>query len=220
MLAIQTASAQWYAANAVERTSGTVLTIGSACTPTTPCSVRFGIQTVSFTQSATVTLSGSGKGTVYIYVSYNGSTAMLNVGYAGVAISCSAACTAVSGVTSYPVNTIPLGKWTALAVGGTWDATGGADARAFLSQKILAAGNGIAIAEDPGQTTISASGPSFLGAALLAARLPVCNSGAAGLLMAVSDAAATPAWHGVVTGTGTPAGYTPVFCNGSAWLYL
>ena len=198
---------------AVTRTSSTVLTIGAGCTSTSPCNVRFGTQVYSITNSATATISGNGTGTAYVYVNGSG---IVMVGH-NLTVACSAGCLQQSGITSFPPNVLPVYTWTANT--GTWNNPGGADQRAFLSSKTLAAGQGIVITEAPGQTTISAIGSPSLGLGLLAANLPACNSGTQGLLLAVTDAA-TPAWHSAVTGTGVAAGYSPVFCNGTAWLYL
>jgi hypothetical protein len=134
---------------AVTYTSATVLTIGGNCAPTSPCNVRFGYQVFSITNSATATISSNGTGTAYIYVTATGS---LIVGH-NLTVTCSAGCTQQSGVTAFPANVIPVATWT--ATNGNWNASGGADQRAFLSSKVLAGGQGIIVTEAPGQTTLA-----------------------------------------------------------------
>src|SRR5579862_7565756 len=62
---------------AVTRTGATTLAIGSACTTSTPCTVRFGSLVYSFGAGATVTIS-AGSGLAYVYVSSAGA---LTVGH-------------------------------------------------------------------------------------------------------------------------------------------
>ena len=131
------------------RTSSTVLTIGAGCTSTSPCNVRFGYQVFSIITSATATLSGSNSGTAYIYVNGAGSLVVGN----NLTVTCSAGCIQQSGITSFPANVLPIYIWT--ATNGTWDTTGGRDQRAFLSAKVLAAGQGIIMTEAPGQSTVA-----------------------------------------------------------------
>jgi hypothetical protein len=136
---------------AVTRTSGTQLSIAAGCTGFTPCSVRFGNRVDTFTQGAVATLSGSGTGMAFVYVSGAG---VLTVGYnAPIAVSCSAGCTAVNGITAFPNDSIPLAIWSANA--GLWDAEGGVDFRGFLSTKPIATGTGLLGIDVAGLTTIS-----------------------------------------------------------------
>jgi len=134
---------------AVTRTSTTTLAIGANCSTTTPCVVRFGSLVFSFGSGATATIS-AGSGLALVYVS---SAGVLTVG-SNVTASCSSGCTALSGVTSFPVDAIPLFTWSATS--GTWDASGGADQRAFLSSKSVTAGTGITTTEISGKTQLSA----------------------------------------------------------------
>ncbi len=128
------------------RTNSTTLTIGSACSSATPCNVRFGSQVYSFATGGVVTLL-AGSGTAFGYIS---STGVLTIGH-NMTLLC-AGCTAVSGVTSFPQDSIPLFTWTATT--GAWDALGGADQRAFLSTQVLVAGTGIQITQTAGQSTV------------------------------------------------------------------
>jgi hypothetical protein len=130
---------------AVTWTSATVLAVGANCSPSAPCNVRFGNQTFNFTSSATATISGSGIGTAYFYVT---SAGVLTVGH-NLTVACSG-CTQQSGVSSFPANVVPLWTWT--ANNGTWDSSGGRDQRAFLSSTTLTNGTGIIL---PGPNTIA-----------------------------------------------------------------
>jgi hypothetical protein len=134
----------------VSRTNASTLSIGSGCSVTKPCNVRFGSLVYSVTASSTATLS-SGSGTTYIYINPAGS---LIVGHTGLGVACAgASCSAQAGISGFPANTLPLWTWTATS--GSWDGAGGADRRSMLSSKVVAAGAGIAIAETGSQTTVS-----------------------------------------------------------------
>jgi hypothetical protein len=134
---------------AVTRTSATTLAIGANCSTSTPCVVRFGSLVYSFGSGATTTIS-AGSGLALMYISSAGA---LTVG-SNVTASCSSGCTAVSGVTAFPIDAIPLFTWSATS--GTWDASGGVDQRAFLSSKSVTAGTGITTTEISGKTQLSA----------------------------------------------------------------
>lgn len=151
--------------------SGSVLTIGVNCSVTTPCNVGFGNNVYSIAGSATATLT-SGTGVAYIYVSSAGA---LTVGHA-MTLTCSSGCTAQSGVTAFPVNSIPLFTWT--ASGGTWNSNGGLDRRSFLSTKTITTGVGL-IGSDVGGQAIVSIDTSLVGlqAAAPAASSSVCTAG-------------------------------------------
>ncbi len=142
-------------------TSPTVLTAGLNCTNTTPCNVRLGNTVYSVTNSSTITLS-AGSGTLYLYIDPSGSLA---AGH-NLTLTCAGVCGAVSGVTAFPVKSIPLFTWT--ATNGIWDTSGGSDKRAFLSTRSLGGGAGI-VALDTGTQTLvavdSATVPTYLTAA-------------------------------------------------------
>ncbi len=133
---------------AVTRTSTTTLSIGANCSTTTPCQVRFGALVYSFENGATATIS-AGSGSALVYVS---SAGVLTVG-STLTVGCSSGCTALSGISSFPADAIPVFIWSATT--GTWDASGGADQRAFLSSKSVTAGTGITTAEISGKTQLS-----------------------------------------------------------------
>jgi hypothetical protein len=134
---------------AVTRTSATTLAIGANCSTTTPCVARFGALVYSFGTGATATIS-AGSGLALVYVS---SAGVLTVG-SNVTATCNSGCTALSGVTAFPADAIPVFTWS--ATNGTWDASGGADQRAFLSSKSVTAGTGITTTEISGKTQLSA----------------------------------------------------------------
>jgi len=134
---------------AVTAINTTTLTIGAGCNTSTPCAVRFGGLVYSFGSGATATIS-SGSGLALIYIS---STGALTVGH-NLTASCSSGCVAVSGVTAFPSDAIPLFTWS--ATGGAWNSNGGADQRAFLSAKSVTAGVGITSTEISGKTQLSA----------------------------------------------------------------
>jgi hypothetical protein len=134
---------------AVTLTNSTTLAIGANCSFTKPCQVRFGALVYSFGTGATATIS-AGSGLALVYVS---SAGVLTVG-SNVTASCSSGCTALSGVTAFPADAIPVFTWS--ATNGTWDTSGGADQRAFLSSKSVTAGTGITTTEISGKTQLSA----------------------------------------------------------------
>ena len=134
----------------VTRNSGTQLSVGANCTALTPCNVRFGNRVDSFTLGAMATLSGSASGLAFFYVSNQG---VLTVGYNAITVACDAACTAVSGITAFPNDSIPLAMWSANA--GLWDAEGGLDFRGFLSTKPIATSTGLMSTDIAGLTTVS-----------------------------------------------------------------
>lgn len=134
---------------AVTLTSPTTLAVGTNCSTATPCLVRFGALVFSFGSGASATIS-AGSGLALVYISSSG---VLTVG-SNVTASCNSGCTALSGVTAFPTDAIPIFTWS--ATNGTWDANGGADQRAFLSSKSVTAGTGLTASEISGKTQLSA----------------------------------------------------------------
>ncbi|MGA7409734.1 MAG: glycosyl hydrolase family 28-related protein [Bryobacteraceae bacterium] len=84
-----------------------------------------GATVYAFTNQAIASLGG-GTGTAYVYVDQNG---VLTVGYNGISISCTAGCTAVSGIVAFPATAFQIA--TIPAAGGTWGAV--TDLRASFS---------------------------------------------------------------------------------------
>ena len=148
-------SASQLADLAVIRSSSTSLLIGAGCSVGTPCNVRLGSLTFSFTGSTTATIS-SGSGTAFIYLDSSG---ILTVGQ-NLAVNCSSGCVAVPGITAFPPDSIPLFTWTATS--GIWDIAGGTDRRAFQSTTNVAAGTGLLGTTASGRTTLSID-PTLIG---------------------------------------------------------
>lgn len=132
---------------AVTRISASVLAIGANCSATTPCNVRFGSAVYSVIAGATATIS-AGTGAAYFYVSSSGN---LVAGH-NLTLGCSATCTAQSGISSFPPDSVPLFRWSATS--GAWDASGGSDMRAFTSTKIVQPGAGMTSTESSGATIL------------------------------------------------------------------
>ena len=142
-------------------TSPTVLTIGSNCTTTAPCNLRFGTTVISILSSATVTVSGPGSGTAYFYVTSDGTVNAAS--HCALPLSCSATCLASTNVPNFPLNSIPIANWTVL--NGQWTTGGGTDRRAFQSINVINGGAGIAMVDNGTQTTLSVDPnlvPTFL----------------------------------------------------------
>ena len=133
---------------AVTRTGNNTLVLGANCSFTTPCNIRFGYLVYSITSSTTVTLS-SGTGNALFYISSAGT---ITVGH-NLTLSCTGTCTAASGVTGFPVDSIPLNNWH--ATNGTWDATG-SDVRAMLATRNITPGLGLLTSDSSGNTMVSA----------------------------------------------------------------
>jgi len=125
-----------------------VLTIGAGCSAAAPCNVRFGSTVWSIQRPATATI-GSGTGTAYVWVDQTGT---VTVGH-DLSVTCSTGCQAQTGISSFPINTIPIATWT--ATNGTWDAQGGSDWRSWLSTNVLNAGQGMVVINAGGTSTVA-----------------------------------------------------------------
>lgn len=133
---------------AVTRTSDATLTIGSNCSFTTPCNVRYGSVVYSMTTPTTVNLS-SGSGNALVYISSSGGA---TIGH-NLTLTCTGNCTAQSGVTAFPTDSIPICNWHAL--NGVWDATG-SDVRSVLASRNISPGSGLMTTDISGTTAIAA----------------------------------------------------------------
>lgn len=145
---------------AVVSSGQNTLTIGSNCSYSTPCNVRVGNRTYSYTASSTVTLT-NGTGTAYFYVDPNG---VLTAGH-NLALSCTAPCVSVGGITGFPANSVPLFTW--LATNNTWNSGTGTDYRAFLGTQNITAGSGVAVSTNGSLITVgvdTAVVPTYLSA--------------------------------------------------------
>jgi hypothetical protein len=129
--------------------SPTTLTIGGNCSPATPCNVRFGTQIYTLNTPAFATAGSGSTGMAYVYVDATGT---LTVG-SSMTVNCVSGCVTASGITGFPINTIPIYTWTATS--GAWDSSGGTDWRGWLSATPVLGGVGIASIATAGHTTIS-----------------------------------------------------------------
>jgi len=133
---------------AVANTSASVQMLGASCSTVTPCQIRTG--SVLFTMTAPVTLSLSGvstSGTVFWYLS---PSHVLTAGHnSGSTLTCSAACSIASGITSFPPDATPL--WQTTFTSNVWDGIDPAtmDKRAFISRNVIAPGSGVSSVSDP-----------------------------------------------------------------------
>ncbi len=129
------------------RNAPNALTVGTDCTATSPCIVRFGNHVYAFVQGASASVQG-GNGTAWVYVN---ATGQLTVGH-NFNVTCGNGCVSVAGVTSFPADSIPLFTWQ--ASNGSWVERGD-DQRAALSAKIIETGSGLMAENDSsGKTTI------------------------------------------------------------------
>jgi hypothetical protein len=140
---------------AASYSSSTTLQIGATCSPTTPCNVRLGSVTFSFTGSTSATIS-AGSGTAFIYIDSSGN---LTVGH-NLTVVCASGCVATAGITAFPSDSVPLFTWT--ATNGTWDTAGRSDRRAFESTTNVSAGTGLLGTAASGRTTLSID-PTLVG---------------------------------------------------------
>jgi len=127
-------------------TSGPILTIGALCSSSAPCNVRFGSTVYAIASPATASLAG-GTGTAYIYVSSSG---VLTVGH-NLTLTCTSVCTAASGVTAFPNDSMPLAIWTANS--GTW--TSGTDVRSAFGRDDIYVSTGLLSVQSQGLSTLS-----------------------------------------------------------------
>jgi hypothetical protein len=135
--------------------SSTSLAIGASCSLATPCNVRLGSVTFSFTGSTSATIS-AGSGTAFIYIDSGGNLTVGN----NLTVACNTGCVAVPGITAFPSGSIPLFTWT--ATNGAWDTAGGSDLRAFQSITNVAAGVGLVGTSASGRTTLAID-PTLVG---------------------------------------------------------
>lgn len=149
--------------------SGPILTIGSSCSNSTPCNVRVGSVIYAITNAATAAIQG-GSGTAYVYVTSSG---VLTVGH-NLTLTCTAVCSAVSGITGFPADSFPIAFWTASA--GTWGL--GTDVRAPFGRDLITMSSGLvgtltqgilAISADPSVVSLRVAAPATSSAA--------CSSG-------------------------------------------
>lgn len=128
--------------------SGATLTIGAGCSSATPCNVRIGNTTYSFSFPGSVSITGSASGLVFIYIDGGGNLTAGSVA----SLTCSG-CTYAAGVTAFPANSIPLFTWT--STGGSFNTGGGTDFRAMISTTNVLGGSGVIVSQNAGTATVS-----------------------------------------------------------------
>ena len=134
--------------------AGTSGTIGASCSSATPCIAAVGYGAYSFTSAATVTASGTGSDTYYVYVN-SGGTRM--VGYGGSAAPVCSGCTVMAGVTSYPAGAVAIGRFT---VSGGQIVAAASDRAAVSGPPTLVAGSNVSISTAGNVVTIGTTGGS------------------------------------------------------------
>jgi hypothetical protein len=132
--------------------SGTSGVIGASCSPAAPCIAAVGYGAYTFTSAATVTASGSGADTYYVYVNSGGT---LMVGYGGSAAPVCSGCTVMAGVTSYPAGAATVGRFT---VSGGEIVAAVSDRAVITAPPTLVAGSNVSIATAGNVVTISSTG--------------------------------------------------------------
>jgi hypothetical protein len=127
-------------------------TIGAKCSPSTPCTAGLGYSVYSFTAPATITESGTGSDTLYVYVNSAGT---LTVGYSGSIAPACAGCTVAAGITGYPAGVAMIGRFT---VSGGSIAASVSDRASITGPPTLAAGSNVTLSTAGNVVTISSSG--------------------------------------------------------------
>lgn len=142
----------------VSQNSSTELAIGSNCSLESPCEYRIGSVVYSAGAPATVDVS-AGSGLVYLYIDGSGLLTAGESATGSPALTCTG-CQVLSGITQFPVSSVPLWVWNATS--GTFDASG-TDSRSVLSgAPVISAGSNVAITQTAGSITISAVDASGL----------------------------------------------------------
>ncbi|MBI3209341.1 MAG: hypothetical protein HYZ37_10640 [Candidatus Solibacter usitatus] len=139
------------------RASATVLTLGSGCSVSAPCRVRFGAIGYQFTAPINISLN-SGTGTAFIYLNSQGVLSVASNPLGALSLTCPSGCQVDTTVTGFPVDSIPLWTWSSTA--NAWDVTGGTDRRSALSagRQILPSTN-VTVTETASSVTIGLASP-------------------------------------------------------------
>lgn len=129
---------------AATNSSATVQTIGANCSASAPCQAGVGNAIFTMVAPATATIGGtSANDTIYWY---SDGTA-LYAGYNGAETITCAGCTALTGITAFPVHAVPL--WATTITANAWNTIAGAmDKRRAYSAYASAAGSGITISNN------------------------------------------------------------------------
>jgi len=138
------------------RASNTALTIASGCGISTPCNIDFGGVTQSLVHSATVTISNTPTGTLYVWIG-TGPTITVGVPSGFATATCDGNCVIVTlGAQAFPNNVRPVAIWNVAA--GSWASTG-TDMRAFQSvAPTFAAGANMTVTYTGGVVTYASTG--------------------------------------------------------------
>lgn len=128
--------------------SGASVAFGSACTSSTPCTIYLNNTRFSYTNSVTVSVSGSAADTMYVYVDVAGNR---TAGYGSANTYTSTSMAIVSGVTAFPSGTFPL--YQCVVSGGA--ITSCTDYRPILSKTTFAAGAGTSISTNANGTAVN-----------------------------------------------------------------
>lgn len=162
----------------VDRISNVQLRVGAGCTTTTPCNFRIGGTVTAITAPLDVNItSATNMGKVLLYVS-NAGTIMAATS-AGLNVNCTGGCGAITNVSFFPADSIPLFEWSASTTLGQWNAQG-TDRRAVYVSKVLTAGTGLTRVDNTstGVTALSID-PTLVGirVGIPASASAVCTAG-------------------------------------------
>lgn len=137
-------------------TSCKVTNTSTVATITAPCAISInGIYTSIAASNATATLSGSASGSAYIYARVISSVMTLVVGHNSANTITCANCTTVTGITAFPVDSMPIAKLDFASSAYTTLT----DYRAILSRIVLSCINGVTCTPDAfGQLVVDGSG--------------------------------------------------------------
>jgi hypothetical protein len=204
---------------AVVRTSGTVLTVDTGCTVSTICNVQIGSTTTTVTGASTITLSGGGTGTVYIYFDQSST---LTAGYdAGAITLAGSGITPTSVVTAFPRTAKRIYSWHATA--GAWDAANPAtqDARSFFTKENTIAGSGLMCADDGAGNNLC-SYDDTASHYFLVKSVTLAAGGLSGLGPTAGKLARVTDGNSATDCTSAGGGGTVVYCqaNGAVWAAL
>ncbi len=127
---------------------GASLTLGSACSSSTPCLIYLNGTRYAFINSATLNLSGSAADTVYFYVDASGSR---TAGYTSTNAYSSTTFALVSAISAFPAGTFPL--YVCSVNGGAFTAC--TDYRPILSKTNFTPGSGTTVSNNSGGVSVN-----------------------------------------------------------------
>lgn len=130
--------------------SGATVTFGGSCSVSTPCLVYLNGARYPFTNASTLSVSGSASDTVYFYIDGTGTR---TAGYNSANTYSPSNVSVVSGITAFPQGAYPLYQCTVTAAAFT----ACSDYRPILSKTWLTSGQGTAVSQSGGITSINVS---------------------------------------------------------------